>query len=419
MPDLYDNLARKTGNGYSAKEIEVLEGLEPVRRRPGMYIGGTDERALHHLVAEALDNAMDEAVEGHADWIEVNLEADGHCTLRDNGRGIPVDPHPKFKKKSALEVIMTTLHSGGKFDSKVYATSGGLHGVGISVVNALSDDFQVEVARDKKLWTQSYSRGKPKGPLKSAGAVSNRRGTTVRFHPDPEIFGKALHFRPSTVYRMVRAKAFLFKGVEIRWSCDKTLLKAGDDTPAEAKLHFEAGLKDALAEIVGKRPTWTPQPFVGEGNLPDKAGRLEWAVAWPGDDEGETHSYVNTVPTPQGGSHELGLRAALSRALREYGDRAGNRRASQITAEDVADGSVVLLSLFIRNPQFHGQTKDRLGMPEAQRLVEAVIKDHVDHWLSDDAAAAKQLLEHVIERAEERLKRRQDKDLARKTATRK
>jgi topoisomerase-4 subunit B len=417
MADLFS--AARKDQSYTAKDIEVLEGLEPVRRRPGMYIGGTDERALHHLVAEALDNAMDEAVEGHADWIEVNLEADGHCTVRDNGRGIPVDPHPKFKKKSALEVIMTTLHSGGKFDSKVYATSGGLHGVGISVVNALSDDFQVEVARDKKLWTQSYSRGKPKGPLKSAGAVSNRRGTTVRFHPDPEIFGKALHFRPSTVYRMVRAKAFLFKGVEIRWSCDPKLLKSGDDTPAEAKLHFEAGLKDALAEIIGKRPTWTPQPFTGEASLPDKVGRLEWAVAWPGDDEGEAHSYVNTVPTPQGGSHELGLRAALSRALREYGDRAGNRRASQITAEDVADGTVVLLSLFIRNPQFQGQTKDRLGMPEAQRLVEAVIKDHVDHWLSDDPAAAKQLLEHVVERAEERLKRRQDKDLARKTATRK
>jgi topoisomerase-4 subunit B len=417
MADLFS--AARKDQSYTAKDIEVLEGLEPVRRRPGMYIGGTDERALHHLVAEALDNAMDEAVEGHADWIEVSLEADGYCTVRDNGRGIPVDPHPKFKKKSALEVIMTTLHSGGKFDSKVYATSGGLHGVGISVVNALSDDFHVEVARDKKLWTQNYSRGKPKGPLKSAGAVSNRRGTVVRFHPDPDIFGKALHFRPSTVYRMVRAKAFLFKGVEIRWSCDKKLLKAGDDTPAEAKLHFEDGLKDALAEIIGKRPTWTPLPFTGEGNLPDKAGRLEWAVAWPGDDEGETHSYVNTVPTPQGGSHELGLRAALSRSLREYGDRAGNRRASQITAEDVADGSVVLLSLFIRNPQFQGQTKDRLGMPEAQRLVEAVIKDHVDHWLSDDAGAAKQLLEHVIERAEERLRRRQDKDLARKTATRK
>ena len=417
MADLFS--AARKDQSYTAKDIEVLEGLEPVRRRPGMYVGGTDERALHHLVAEVLDNAMDEAVEGHADWIDVSLDADGYCTVRDNGRGIPVDPHPKFKKKSALEVILTTLHSGGKFDSKVYATSGGLHGVGISVVNALADDLTIEVARDKKLWTQTYSRGKPKGPLKPAGAVNNRRGTTVRFHPDPEIFGKTLHFRAATVYRMVRAKAFLFKGVEIRWSCDKKLLKSGEDTPAEAVLHFEAGLKDALQEIIGKRPTWTPQPFSGEGNLPDKVGRLEWAIAWPGDDEGEVHSYVNTVPTPQGGSHELGLRSALSRALREYGERAGNRRATQITAEDVADGAVVLLSLFIRNPQFQGQTKDRLGMPEAQRLVEAVIKDHVDHWLSDDAAAAKQLLEHVIERAEERLRRRQDKDLARKTATRK
>jgi topoisomerase-4 subunit B len=417
MADLF-NAARKD-DSYTAKHIEVLEGLEPVRRRPGMYIGGTDERALHHLVAEVLDNAMDEAVAGHADWIEVELEADGYCTVRDNGRGIPVDPHPKFKKKSALEVIMTTLHSGGKFDSKVYSTAGGLHGVGVSVVNALSDDLTVEVARDKKLWVQTYSRGKPKGPLKSAGAVSNRRGTTVRFHPDPEIFGKTLHLRPSTVYRMIRAKAFLFKGVEIRWSCDKKLLKANDETPAEAKLHFEHGLTDALAEIIGKRPTYTDKPFAGEAPLPDKVGRLEWAVAWPGDSEGESHSYVNTVPTPQGGSHELGLRAALSRAMRDYGERVNNRRAGQITAEDVADGSVVLLSLFIKDPQFQGQTKDRLGMPEAQRLVEALMKDHFDHWLSDDAASASKLLEHVIERAEERLRRRQDKELARKTATRK
>ncbi len=417
MADLFS--AARKDQSYTAKDIEVLEGLEPVRRRPGMYIGGTDERALHHLVAEALDNAMDEAVAGHADWIEVELEASGHCTIRDNGRGIPVDPHPKYKKKSALEVILTTLHSGGKFSSKVYATSGGLHGVGISVVNALSDELTVEVARDKKLWTQSYSRGKPKGPLKNAGAVSNRRGTSVRFHPDPEIFGKSLHFRPATVYRMVRAKAFLFKGVEIRWTCDKKLLGPKDETPAEATLHFAGGLTDALAEIIGKRPTYTPQPFVGEGKLPEDQGRLEWAVAWPGDSEGEVHSYVNTVPTPQGGSHELGLRSALSRSLRALGERVNNRRATQITAEDVGDGAVVLLSLFIKNPQFQGQTKDRLGMPEAQRLVEAVIKDHFDHWLSDDAAAAKQLLEHVIDRAEERLRRRQDKDLARKTATRK
>jgi topoisomerase-4 subunit B len=408
----------KKEQSYTAKDIEVLEGLEPVRRRPGMYIGGTDERALHHLIAEVLDNAMDEAVAGHADWIEVQLEASGHCTIRDNGRGIPVDPHPKFKNKSALEVILTMLHSGGKFSDKAYNTAGGLHGVGISVVNALSDDLTVEVARDKKLWSQTYSRGKPKTKLQSLGAVNNRRGTSVRFHPDPEIFGKNLHFKPATVFKMIRAKAFLFKGVEIRWKCDKALLRANDEIPAEATLHFEGGLKDALLEILGKRPAHTAQPFCGEAKL-NGAGRIEWAIAWPGDEDGETHSYVNTVPTPQGGSHEAGLRTAIYRALREYGERVGNRRAEQITSEDAMDGSIVLLSLFIKEPQFQGQTKDRLGMPEAQRMVEAVMKDHFDHWLHDDPTSAKALLDHVINRLEERLRRKQERDTARKTATRK
>ena len=415
--DLFSN-ARKD-QSYTAKDIEVLEGLEPVRRRPGMYIGGTDERALHHLIAEVLDNAMDEAVAGHADWIEVHLEASGHCTIRDNGRGIPVDPHPKFKNKSALEVILTMLHSGGKFSDKAYNTAGGLHGVGISVVNALSDELTVEVARDRKLWSQTYSRGKPKTKLQSLGTVNNRRGTTVRFHPDAQIFGKNLHFKPATVFKMIRAKAFLFKGVEIRWKCDKALLKANDDTPEEAKLHFEGGLKDALLEIVGKRPMHTAQPFYGEAKLNGGSGRVEWAVAWPGDEDGETHSYVNTVPTPQGGSHEAGLRTAMYRALREYGERVGNRRAEQITAEDAMDGAIVLLSLFIKEPQFQGQTKDRLGMPEAQKQVETVMKDHFDHWLHDDPTAAKALLDHVVNRLEERLRRRQERDTARKSATRK
>jgi topoisomerase-4 subunit B len=411
--------AARKARSYTAKDIEVLEGLEPVRRRPGMYVGGTDERSLHHLAAEVLDNAMDEAVSGHADWIDVELEPDGYVTVRDNGRGIPIDPHPKFKNKSALEIVLTTLHSGGKFSEKNYATAGGLHGVGVSVVNALSDELIVEVARERKLYRQIYCRGKPKGPLRQVGPAHNRRGTMVRFHPDPEIFGHTLAFRPATVYRMARSKAYLFKGVEIRWSCDKRLLKPDDPTPAEATLHFPGGLRDSLAETIGKRPTWTPQPFVGEAKLPDNLGRLEWAVAWPGDEEGETRSYCNTVPTPQGGSHELGLRTALGRSVRAYGERVGNRRAAPITAEDVADGAVMLLSLFIKDPQFQGQTKERLGMPEAQRLVETAIKDHFDHWLSDDGAAANALLERIVERAEERLRRRQEKDLARKTATRK
>ena len=405
------------GGSYTAKDIEVLEGLEPVRRRPGMYVGGTDERALHHLVAEVLDNAMDEAVAGHADRIEVELAADGRCTIRDNGRGIPVDPHPKFRDKSALEVIMTTLHSGGKFSDKAYSTAGGLHGVGISVVNALSDDLVVEVARERTIWQQLYSRGRPKGPLRKIGTTPNRRGTSVTFHPDPEIFGKGARLKAATIYRMARAKAFLFRGVELRWSCDPALVK-DDDVPAEAVLRFPGGLSDSLAEALGKRAC-VGKPFAGEEKLPDGLGRIEWAVAWPGDDRGETHSYVNTVPTPQGGSHELGLRAALSRGLRAYGERLANKRAQQITAEDVGDGAVVFLSLFIREPQFQGQTKDRLGMPEAQRVVDAVIKDHFDHWISDDPANGRQLLETIVERAEDRIRRRNEKEMQRKSATRK
>ncbi|MFO0292243.1 MAG: DNA topoisomerase IV subunit B [Rhodospirillales bacterium] len=405
------------GSSYTAKDIEVLEGLEPVRRRPGMYVGGTDERALHHLVAEVLDNAMDEAVAGHADRIEVELSATGHCTIRDNGRGIPVDPHPKFRDTSALEVIMTTLHSGGKFSDKAYSTAGGLHGVGISVVNALSDELVVEVARERTIWQQIYSRGRPKGPLRKIGSTPNRRGTSVTFHPDPEIFGKAARLKAATIYRMARAKAFLFRGVELRWSCDPALVK-DDDVPAEAVLRFPGGLSDSLAEALGKRPC-VGKPFAGEEKLPDGLGRIEWAVAWPGDERGETHSYVNTVPTPQGGSHELGLRSALSRGLRAYGERLNNKRAQQITAEDIGDGAAVFLSLFIREPQFQGQTKDRLGMPEAQRVVDAVIKDHFDHWLADDPTNGRQLLETIVERAEDRIRRRNEKEMQRKSATRK
>jgi topoisomerase-4 subunit B len=412
-----DKAKPQAGGGYTAKDIEVLEGLEPVRKRPGMYVGGTDERALHHLVAEVLDNAMDEAVAGHADRIEVELSIDGVCTIRDNGRGIPVDPHPKFKNKSALEVILTTLHSGGKFSDKVYATAGGLHGVGISVVNALSDELVVEIARDKAVWQQTYSRGKPRGPVKRIGTASNRRGTSVSFHPDAEIFGKGAKLKAATIFRMARAKAFLFRGVELRWRCDPSLVKDGE-VPSEATLRFPGGLADSLAEALGKRPCVTKH-FAGEEKLPDNLGKVEWAVAWPGDERGETHSYVNTVPTPQGGSHELGLRAALSRALKTYGERLNNKRAQQITAEDVADGAVVFLSLFIKDPQFQGQTKDRLGMPEAQRVVDAVMKDHFDHWLTDDAATGRQLLEAIIERAEDRIRRRNEKEMQRKTATRK
>ncbi len=417
MPDLFDdNAARKSPSGYSAKDIEVLEGLEPVRRRPGMYIGGTDERALHHLVAEVLDNAMDEAVAGHASRIELELHADGSVVVRDNGRGIPVDPHPKFPKTSALEVILTMLHSGGKFGGDAYKTSGGLHGVGVSVVNALSDKLSVEVARDRKIYTQEYSRGKPKTKIKELGSTQNKRGTAIRFHPDAEIFGN-LHFKPAPIYRMARGKAYLFRGVEIRWWCDPALPRP-EDVPQGERLHFPGGLADYLQATLDGRETVTPRAFEGEAEL-NGSGRAEWAIAWPVDREGSTASFCNTVPTPDGGTHEAGLRAALTRSLKAYGELTGNRRAQQITAEDVMEGAAVILSIFIRDPQFQGQTKERLSSPEAARLVEGALKDRFDHWLTDDPTSAHSLLDAVIERAEERVRRRQEKDLERKTATRK
>ena len=408
--------ADKGDGTYSAKDIEVLEGLEPVRRRPGMYIGGTDEKALHHLFAEVLDNSMDEAVAGHADWIDVTLHEDGSLTVSDNGRGIPVDVHPKYKPKSALEVIFTTLHSGGKFDGKVYETSGGLHGVGISVVNALSDRLEVEVAREQELYTQSYSRGAPTTKLVKQGHVHNRRGTKITFHPDGEIFGKGATFRPSRLYRMAQSKAYLFGGVQIRWHCAPSLIH--DGTPAEDVLHFPGGLVDFLRAEIGSTPTVTHEPFAGKVSKAGSHGSVEWAIAWSGDD-GFLHSYCNTVPTIEGGTHEAGLRAALTKGLKNYADMTGNKKASQIHADDVLSTAGAMLSVFIREPEFQGQTKEKLASPEAQKLVEKAIGDHFDHWLTASPGQATKLLDWVIDRSEERLKRRQDKDVARKTATRK
>jgi topoisomerase-4 subunit B len=416
MNDLFSRGARAEA-AYTAKDIEVLEGLEPVRRRPGMYIGGTDETALHHLVAEILDNAMDEAVAGHATFIDVTLERDNWVSVRDNGRGIPVDPHPKFKDRSALEVILTTLHSGGKFGGKVYATSGGLHGVGASVVNALAERLEVEVARDRTLWTMAFARGRPVGKLKNAGAVNNRRGTTIRFRPDPQIFGQA-SFKPARLFRMCRSKAYLFRGVEIRWRCDPSLLKGDDATPAEAVLHFPGGLADFLASATEGAEILTPRPFAGEAPM-EGGGRVEWAVTWLVAGEGFLNAYCNTVPTPQGGTHEQGFRAALVKGLRAYGEMTNNRRAAQITAEDVMGPAAAMLSAFIREPQFQGQTKEKLTSPEAARWVEAAVRDRFDHWLTADPEAAANLLALAISRAEERLARKENATAQRKTATRK
>ncbi|WP_411820741.1 DNA topoisomerase IV subunit B [Hyphococcus formosus] len=408
---------------YTAKDIEVLEGLEPVRKRPGMYIGGTDEKALHHLFAEVLDNSMDEAVAGHATRIEVELHEDGYLSVVDNGRGIPIDPHPKFKKKSALEVILTTLHSGGKFEGKAYATSGGLHGVGVSVVNALSDDLIVEVCRGRTMYRQSFAEGHPRTKLEKVGPAPNKRGTSIMFHPDAKIFGANAKFKPARLFKMARSKSYLFGGVEIRWKCAPSLIK--DDTPPEAVFHFERGLTDYLKTLAGSKPTVTEDIFAGKVEKKDDGGHgnLEWAVIWGsagfGEADGFVHSYCNTIPTPEGGTHEAGLRAALTKGLKAYAELAGYKRAANITAEDVLGTAGALLSVFVRNPEFQGQTKDKLATTEAQKIVEATVRPAFDHWLASNPKQAGALVEWVADRADERQRRRKEKEVSRAAATRK
>ena len=416
--DLFENAPQGSGD-YDSSSIEVLEGLEPVRRRPGMYIGGTDDRALHHLAAEVLDNSMDEAVAGHANRIEMVLEEGNRLTITDNGRGMPVDEHPKFPGKSTLEVIMTTLHSGGKFSGKAYATSGGLHGVGVSVVNALSSFTRVEVARNKQVFAQEFSQGLPQGSIAKVGDTPNRRGTSVTFVPDTEIFGDR-KFNPKRLFKLARSKAYLFAGVEIRWKCAPSL--ASEEVPAEATFQFPGGLADHLKEQVGSRECVTADFFTGKQDFPHsddgmQQGSVEWAVAWPLWSDGSTSWYCNTVPTPDGGTHEAGLRAALTKGLRAFGDLTGTKKAKDITADDVMTGSEIMLSVFIRDPQFQSQTKDRLTSPEAARLVENAMRDHFDHFLSDNMERGKALLGSVMERMEERLKRKQEREIKRKTAT--
>ncbi|MFN2472698.1 MAG: DNA topoisomerase IV subunit B [Sphingomicrobium sp.] len=418
MSDLFaspSSSSAATPSSYDASSIEVLEGLEPVRRRPGMYIGGTDERALHHLAAEVIDNAMDEAVAGHATRIEVELGLGNRLTVTDNGRGIPVDPHPKYPGQSALEVILTTLHSGGKFEGKAYSTSGGLHGVGVSVVNALSSETIVEVAREKKLYRQAFSKGLATSKLEEVGAAPNRRGTTVAFTPDAEIFGADMRFDPARLYRLARSKAYLFAGVEIRWRCDPAL--ASDAIPPQAVFQFPGGLGDHLAEQLEGRECITSPPFTGRQDFPDAQGSVEWAVAWPVWSDGAESYYCNTIPTPDGGTHEAGLRAALTKGVRAFGELVGNKRARDITADDVFNGIELMLSLFLRNPHFQSQTKDRLTSLEAARFVEAAVRDHFDHYLADNMDRGRALLGAVVERMDERLKRRAEREVKRKTAT--
>jgi topoisomerase-4 subunit B len=409
----------KKNSGYSAADIEVLEGLEPVRKRPGMYIGGTDETAMHHLVSEILDNAMDEAVAGYASRIDIDLGADNRIQIRDNGRGIPVDNHPKFPGKSALEVIFTMLHSGGKFSGKVYNTSGGLHGVGSSVVNALSSELIVRVARDKELYEQKYSRGHALGKLKKLGATKER-GTTVTFVPDVEIFGKQAKFSPKTIYKLARSKAYLYRGVEIQWHCAPELLKGLDGIPEDETIKFPNGILDYLYSLVEGKTSLTPKPFYGTAEFPDGEGRCEFAIAWTEEEnEGFLSSYCNTIPTPEGGAHVQGLRAALSKGLKNYADLINNKKAGILTPDDIFGSATILLSIFIRDPQFQGQTKEKLTSASATRLIENAVKDNFEHWLTGDNAASKYLLDYLISVAEERRRGKEMQEMSRKSATRK
>lgn len=416
MSDLFD-APQNSASDYSANSIEVLEGLEPVRHRPGMYIGGTDETALHHLVAEILDNSMDEAVAGFANHISVIMYEDCSVSIIDNGRGIPVDPHPKYPDKSALEVIMTMLHSGGKFGGGAYKVSGGLHGVGLSVVNALSEKLVVEIARDKKLYRQEYAKGIPQTPLQLIGNAPNRRGTSITFKPDPEIFGINSKLQPNRIFRMARSKAFLFKGIKINWVCAPQVLGEGETTPEQAELCFPNGILDFLNYQIGAKTTINRRPFAGEADLDNDEGKVEWAITWPENENGFCHSYCNTVITPMGGTHETGFKAALLKGLKEYGEMVNNKKAASITAEDFLSDAAIMLSVFIRDPQFQGQTKDKLTSTKAVRLVESAVKDSFDHWLSSDVENAAALLEYVIDRAEARKKKKEEKEKVRKSPT--
>ena len=416
MSDLFNSKQQLKNQSYTAEDIEVLEGLEPVRRRPGMYIGGTDETAMHHLVNEVFDNAMDEAVAGFANKIELEMRPDNVIVVRDNGRGIPIDPHPKFPKKSALEVILTTLHSGGKFSDKAYETSGGLHGVGISVVNALSDYLEVEVVRDKTVYRQSYSRGEPQNKPTRVGQDNKGRGTTVAFRPDSEIFGKH-KFRPEKLYKLARSKAYLYRGVEILWICDESLLPEGSPVPTTETIHFPGGLRDFLNQQLEGRPTVVTEPFSGEADLAGKMGRVEWAIHWPADEDPYESTYCNTIPTPDGGTHESGLRAAVTKGVKAFGELSSNKKVVQAQNEDMLGGAVIVLSLFMKDPQFQGQTKNKLVSVEAARLVENAVRDHFDHYLTGDPENASKLMNYIVDRMEDRLRRKADREVSRKAVT--
>ena len=398
--------------GYSAAQIDILEGLEPVRQRPGMYIGGTDSTAMHHLVTEVLDNAMDEVLSGHARRIIVELIGSRRIRITDNGRGIPVDDHPKVPGVSALQVIMTTLHAGGKFGQHSYRISSGLHGVGVSVVNALSESLRVEVAREGRLYSQDYQRGAPLGSLVDHGTVANRRGTMVEFAPDPEIFDARLAFDPVRLYRLVTSKAFLFAGVNIRWRCAPEIA-AADGLPDKQDIVFERGLSQYLESRIVDHGLMIPEHFAGSSRENDaqnpENGYVEWAINWLDDSDTLLESYCNTVYTAQGGSHVAGVRQCLTKVMRSLGERLGIKASANLQVEDIVAGAAVIVSVFLPEPMFQGQTKEKLVTPNATRMVENALRERMEHWLVRFPEESRRLVEAMVERMNRRLARRQEK----------
>jgi topoisomerase-4 subunit B len=402
---------------YTAGDIEVLEGLEPVRHRPGMYIGGTDERALHHLAAEIIDNSMDEAVAGHASTIKVHLATGNELSIQDNGRGIPIDPHPKNPKISALEVILTTLHAGGKFKEGAYYTAGGLHGVGISVVNALSSKLKVEVVRDGQAVYQIYAQGVPKTLLKPIeGPRPFQRGTRITFHPDFDIFEKGASLKAKKLYDFLHAKAYLYKGVKIYWSCDPSLVLE-TETPSEQMIHYPNGLVDYLEKKLIGRDRILEEIFSGQIKLPGNEGKLEWALDWCLDEEEVFTSFCNTIPTPQGGTHESAFRSVFTKALKAFGEMVKNKKSTKLVADDIFRHSHVILSLFIKDPQFQGQTKEKLTSSKVTRFLEQRLRDYLDHWFASHVAQSQKILDVSIQNYEDRQRIKSLKETDRKSAT--
>ncbi len=401
-------------DNYNASEIEILEGLEPVRRRPGMYIGGTDNNALHHLAMEIIDNSMDEVVAKHATTIDVNLLGNNTIIISDNGRGIPVDNHPKFKNKSALEIIMTTLHSGGKFTNKNYTTSGGLHGVGASVVNALSSFMKVEVIRNGYFYTQEFSRGLPTTPLRRKDKTKRNNGTSITFKPDIEIFGEDNLFNPIKIFNMLEKKAYLYKGVYINWKCDETLLKSYSDLPSIKKFCYINGILDYIKQKTSSIPFFTSHLFHGKVDVDDET--VEWVVSWLADNEtGFTETFCNTVHTPLGGTHETGLKIAMTKAIKNFAELRGFKKANEIVYDDLMVSTGSILSVFIREPEFQGQTKEKLVNTFTTKIVEIAIKDRFETWLSNFKEVGEDLLNRTINNYEERKRKKKEKDFFRKT----